>query len=170
MKRLWLIACLALVACPLVVRAEHARIDLKLIRLEPARSGEEEVASAPVDQEPPLGGRNKRPLAKVKAGEELALQFVLTNTYPHGVKKDVTVRYFVVREQKPGQKNVPELTKGVVTEGTFKMNFKPGCRVGARVNFRIKEPGVYLLRVETHNTDSDHEHFSAIDIQADRAP
>jgi hypothetical protein len=38
------------------------------------------------------------------------------------------------------------------------------------VSFRIKEPGVYLLRVETLNTDSDHEHFAAIDVQVVRAP
>jgi hypothetical protein len=73
--------------------------------------------------------------------EELALQFILTYTYPHGVKKDVTVRYVVVRQQKRGQKTVPDLKEGVVTRGEFKMNFKPACRVGARVTFRIKEPG-----------------------------
>ena len=69
-----------------------------------------------------------------------------------------------------GQKGVPDLRQGTVTEGQFKMNFKPGCRVGCRVAFRIKEAGLYLLRVETLNTDSDHEHFAAIDVQADKAP
>ena len=123
-----------------------------------------------MDREPPAGGRNERPLAKVKAGEPLALQFFLTNTYPHGVKKDVTVRYYVVREGKRGQKGVPGLKQGTVTEGQFKMNFKPGCRVGSRVAFRVKEPGFYLLRVETLNTDSDHEHFSAIDVEVTKAP
>jgi hypothetical protein len=170
MKRLCPVVCLALAAWPLAARAEHARIDLKLLRINPTSGAAEEVASARSDQEPPLGGRNERPLATVKAGEELVLQFILTNTYPHGVKKDVTVRYCVVREQKRGQKTVPDLKEGVVTRGDFKMNFKPACRVGARVVFRIKEPGIYLLRVETLNTDSDHEHFSAIDVQADKAP
>ena len=79
-------------------------------------------------------------------------------------------RYYVVREEKRGQKGVPDLTQGTVTEGQFKMNFKPGCRVGSRVAFRIKEPGVYLLRIETLNTDSDHEHFSAIDVRVGKAP
>ena len=37
----------------------------------------------------------------------------------------------------------------------------------ARVSFTLKEPGVYLLRVQTANTKSDHEHFSAIDLQAE---
>jgi hypothetical protein len=91
-------------------------------------------------------------------------------TYPHGVKKGVTVRYYVVREEKQGQKNVPGPKKGAVTEGRFKMNFKPNCRVGAQVNFTIKGPGTYLLRIETLNTDSDHEHFAAIDVQVEEAP
>jgi hypothetical protein len=62
---------------------------------------------------------------------------------------------------------LPDLSKGVVTEGRFKSNFKPKCRVGARVAFTIKEPGIYLLRVDTSNTNSDHEHFSAIDVQVE---
>jgi hypothetical protein len=170
MKRLCLVVCLALAVWPLAAQAEHARIDLKLLRINKPSGPGEEVASAGADTEPPTGGRNRRPLATVKAGEELALQFILINTYPHGVKKDVTVRYYLVREQKRGQKSVPDLREGVVTRGEFKMNFKPACRVGARVLFRIKEPGIYLLRVETLNTDSDHEHFSAIDVQASKAP
>ena len=40
------------------------------------------------------------------------------------------MRYYVVREDKQGQKNVPDLKNGTVTEGQFKMNFKPNCRVG----------------------------------------
>lgn len=170
MRLSWLLVCLIPVAWPLSVRAEHAEIDLKLIRLASDKGAEEEVATAHMDTEPPLGGRNPRPLGEVKVGEALALQFFLTNTYPHGVKKDVTVRSYVVREKKRGQKSVPDLKEGVVTRQEFKMNFKPGCRVGARVQFRIREPGIYLLRIETLNTDSDHEHFAAIDVQADKAP
>jgi hypothetical protein len=37
--------------------------------------------------------------------------------------------------------------------------------VGARLNVRIDEPGIYLVRVDTQNTQSDHEHFSAIDLE-----
>jgi len=170
MRSLSLVACLALVAWPLSARAEHAEIDLKLLRIAPGTGAEEELAEAHADQEPPQGGRIPRPLGKVKVGESLALQFFFTNTYPHGVKKDVIVRYYVVREEKRGQKGVPDLKEGVLARGEFKMNFKPGCRVGSRVLFRIRKPGIYLLRIETLNTDSDHEHFSAIDVQADKAP
>ena len=171
MKRLpCLVACLALAAWPLSARAEHARIDLELIHLDPDTGADGDAVSAAADQEPPLGGYNERPLAKVKASEPLVLQFLLTGTYPHGIKKDVIVRYYVVREDKPGQKSVPDVKKGTVTDGRFKLNLKPGGRVGSRVLFGVKDPGTYLLRVETVNTDSDHEHFSAIDVQVEEAP
>jgi hypothetical protein len=169
MRMSCLLACAALIAWPIAGRAEHARIDLKVLHLDPKSDPGEEV-SAQADTEPPAGGRNPRPLAKATTGEPLALQFFLTNTYPHGVLKNVTVRYYVVREGKRGQKAVPDLKKGTVAGGQFTMNFKPNCRVGSRVNFRIKEAGIYLLRVETINTDSDHEHFSAIDIEVKKAP
>src|SRR5437764_14498006 len=109
-----LVACLALVAWPFSARAEHAEIDLKLLRLAPGTGAEEELAEAHADQDPPAGGRIPRPLGKVKVGETLALQFFFTNTYPHGVKKDVTVRCYVASAEQPGQKNVPDLKEGVV--------------------------------------------------------
>ena len=33
---------------------------------------------------------------------------------------------------------------------------------------RISAPGVYLIRVETRQTNSDHEHFSAIDLVVEK--
>jgi hypothetical protein len=33
-----------------------------------------------------------------------------------------------------------------------------------RNTIKIDTPGVYLVRVETRQTQSDHEHFSAIDL------
>ncbi len=170
MKSSCLSACLILAAWPFAARAEHARIDLQVIHIDPVTEADGDSVSATADTEPPAGGFNQRPVAKIAVGEPLALQFVLTNKYPHGVLKDVTVRYYIVREEKLGQKNLPDMTKGTVTEGKFTMNFKPACRVGARIRFKVKEPGLYLLRVETQNTDSDHEHFSAIDVQAEAAP
>jgi hypothetical protein len=163
---LYLFALLALLLAVTVSWAEHANIDLRLLRPDPETGLSKEEATARADQEPPKGGVNPRPVFVAKAGEPLVLQFFLTNTYPHGDIKDVTVRYYVVREEKVGQKDLPPLAEPVV-EGQFTMNFKPKCRVGSRVAFTIKKPGTYLLRVDTLNTDSDHEHFSAIDVQVE---
>jgi hypothetical protein len=41
---------------------------------------------------------------------------------------------------------------------------KPGGKAGQRSTVKIDTPGVYLIRIETRNTHSDHEHFSAIDL------
>jgi hypothetical protein len=163
------LAMMILAGWPLLTSAEHANIDLRVVRLqvEQGAAKDQDKATAVADEEPPIGGVNPRPLLKVKAKEPLVLQFILTNTYPHGNLKDVTVRYYVVREDKPRQKIAPDPKKGAVTQGQFKMNFKPKCRVGARLAFSINEPGVYLVRVETVNTHSDHEHFSAIDLQVE---
>jgi hypothetical protein len=166
MRRLTL-ALLALALWPAAGSAEHARIDLRLSRLDRETGRTLEEASAAADRDPPAGGYNPRPLLKARVNDPLVLQFVFTNTYPHGENKGVTVRYFVVREAKPGQKTLPDLSAGTVTEGQFLMTFKPQCRVGARVAFTVKEPGVYLLRVQSADTDSDHEHFSAIDLKVE---
>ena len=37
-------------------------------------------------------------------------------------------------------------------------------KAGARTRVKIDRPGVYLVRIETRNTQSDHEHFAAIDL------
>jgi len=148
-------------------QAEHAHIELKII-------SPDKTVSATSDRTPPIGGLNRRPLIVVKAGDPLIFEYFLTNVYPHGVLKNVKVRYYIVRIKKKGQKAVPKLpalttARGddarVVTRGEVTMNFKPRCRVGARMPFRIMQPGVYLVRVESANTQSDHEHFSAIDLQ-----
>jgi hypothetical protein len=164
--KLHAVATLSLLALlPLAGRAEHADIDLRIMT---ASGGEPEGdATATSDQEPPAGGLKPRPLCKVKANESLVLQFFLTNTYPHGELKNVTVRYFVVRVGQVRQKTVPDLREGVVTQGRFVLNLKPKGRVGARVRFTLPEPGIYLLRVDTANTQSDHEHFSAMDVKAE---
>jgi hypothetical protein len=147
--------------------AEHATIDLRVYHLDPATRKIKGQSSAFADEDPPAGGVNPRPLLKVKAGEPLILEFIYVNTYPHGEVKNVGVRYFVAREEKARQKTLPDLKQGAVTQGRFGLNFKPKSRVGARVAFTIRTPGIYLVRVQSENTQSDHEHFSAIDVQVE---
>jgi hypothetical protein len=164
--RCWL-AVLMLLGAPLAAWAEHANIELTVSRAEPAAGALKGDVSSSADSEPPAGGHIPRPLLKVKAGEPLVLQFFFTNTYPHGDLKGATVSYFIVREEKPRQANVPDRSRGVITQGRFTLNFKPKGRAGARVRFSIPAPGFYLVRVQSGNTQSDHEHFSAIDIQVE---
>jgi hypothetical protein len=167
MKLPMLFALVALAAWQVPARAEHASIDLNIYRLDAGTGQTMGEASAHADQEPPAGGVSPRPVFKAKVNDSLVLQFFLTNTYPHGDLKDVTVNYFVVRQEKAGQKQLPEM-KNEVVKGSFTLNFKPKAKVGARMAFTVKEPGIYLLRVQTLNTNSDHEHFSAIDLEISR--
>jgi hypothetical protein len=161
------LAVTALICGALAAHAEHANIKLRVFRIDPDSGKTRGEADAVADEEPPAGGINPRPVFRARVNEPLTLQFILTNAYPHGELKDVTVRYYVIREDKAGQKKVPDLTAGTETQGQFKLNLKPKARVGARVAFTIREPGVYLLRVDTLNTKSDHEHISAIDLQVE---
>ena len=145
---------------------EHADIFLRLQRIDPATGATKDEITSHADQEPPAGGHEKRPLIKVKAKEPLVLQFFFTNTYPHGITKGAGYA-ISSREEKVKQKQLPDLTQGCVVEGDFQLNFKPKGKVGARVAFTAPPPGIYLLRVESLNTNSDHEHFSAIDVQVE---
>jgi len=155
-----------LLFAPLASRAEHADIVLKMFRLDRVSGMTVDEVTSSSDQEPPPGGVKERPMIKAKAKDPLVLQFILINTYPHGVNKDVTVRYFVVPVPKLNHKTLPSLDDCVV-RGQFQMHFKPKCRVGARVALTIPNPGIYLLRVDTLNTGSDHEHFAALDVQVE---
>jgi hypothetical protein len=139
------------------VRAEHAKIELVV-------AGGGNQVTAHVDQTPPEWGKNPRPVLKVKANEPIRIKFMLTNVYPHKTLENVVVHLFVVRQEKTGQKEIPDLRGDVVLESAFDMDFKPGGKAGQRTSFKIAEPGSYLIRVESRNTGSDHEHFAAIDL------
>jgi hypothetical protein len=156
-----LIATLFPALVPTVAWAEHAKIELEV-------AGRRGDVRAHVDQTPPEWGKNPRPVLKVRPNEPVKVQFMLTNIYPHKTLENVVVHFFVVREEKTGQKEIPDLKGDVVVESAFDMDFKPGGKAGQRTTFKIAEPGVYLVRVETRNTQSDHEHFAAIDLVVTR--
>lgn len=136
---------------------EHAKVTLDV-----EAGGKKETAF--VDQTPPDVGKNPRPVMKVKAGEPIKIQWTLTNVYPHKTLEDVLVHSYVVKQKKVGQKELPVIGDDVEMETAYRMDFKPGGKSGARCQIKIQTPGVYLVRVETRDTQSDHEHFSAIDL------
>ena len=159
MKRPFLAAALLSLAMPVPLNAEH--FDITLI----AAGADGVMKQAYADQSPPEGGLNPRPVLKARVGDQITVQFIMTNVYPHGAAGNAGVHYFVVRERELGQKPVPPLVQGVVVEGTFTLDLKPQARIGSRQRLVIAQPGNYLLRVESQRTQRDHEHFSAIDLQ-----
>jgi hypothetical protein len=157
-------ALLALLFLALPVHAEHASIDLRITDYEPGTGKIKGQASSYADEDPPLGGVNPRPMLKVKAKDPLVVQFFYTNTYPHGAIPGAIVRYYVVKVKELRQKTLPDPTHEAITRGSFTLDFKLKTKVGTRLAFTIPDPGIYVLRVESANTGSDHEHFSAIDL------
>jgi hypothetical protein len=147
----------ALLTVSVDARAEHAKINLEV-------TVGREIATAHVDQTPPESGKNPRPVVKAKVNEPIRVNYLLTNVYPHKTLENVVVHFYIARQTRVGQKELPDLKGDVVTESAFEMDFKPGGKAGQRTMLKIDAPGVYLIRVESRNTQSDHEHFSAIDL------
>jgi hypothetical protein len=145
---------------PTRARAEHAKITLEVI----APGGQQQTSF--VDQTPPASGKNPRPVLKAKAGQPIRVQWMFTNVYPHKTLENMVVHFFIAREEKAGQKDLPDLNveDAIVLESAFEMDFKPGAKAGQKHTLRIDRPGAYLVRVESRQTNSDHEHFSAIDL------
>jgi hypothetical protein len=152
-----ILTAMTLALMPPAVRGEHAKITLEV-------TGPNGRQTAYMDQTPPEWGKNPRPVLKVKPGDPVKIQWTFINVYPHKTLENVVVHFFVAREEKPGQKELPTLDEAVVLETAFDMDFRPGGKAGQRNTLRIHEPGVYLIRVESGKTQSDHEHFAAIDL------
>jgi hypothetical protein len=149
-----------LVLVPTSVFAEHFRFDLTI-------DNGREKAHGSADDDPPPMGRKPREVIHVKAGEPLVFQFFMHSNFPHDTIKQVGVLYFIAPQEKVGQTALPPHDDAIL-QGHFTMDFKPETgQVGVRQQFRIEKPGVYLVRVESENSASDHEHFSAIDIVAE---
>jgi hypothetical protein len=138
-------------------RAEHAKISLEVATAR-------EQVTAFVDQTPPEWGKNPRPVLKAKINEPIRINYLLTNVYPHKTLENVVVHFFIAPQKQVGQKELPDLKGDILMETAFDMDFKPGSKAGQRSTLRITTPGVYLVRIETRNTQSDHEHFAAIDL------
>lgn len=159
MRRLITALALSVALFAQTARAEHAKINLEV-------SSPDDKETAFVDQTPPESGKNPRPVLKARVGEKIKVQWFFTNVYPHKTLANVVVHFYIAREQKVGQKNLPDLDdeNGLIVETAFDMDFKPGARAGARTSITIDTPGVYLVRVESRQTGSDHEHFAALDL------
>ena len=105
------------------VRAEHAKINLEVV------DRDAKMWSAFVDQTPPDWGKNPRPVIKARVNEPIRIQYLLTNVYPHKTLENVVVHFFIARQNKVGQKELPDL-KGDVVHGD-----------GLRHGFQAREQG-----------------------------
>ena len=142
-----------------VARAEHFEIQLTV-----SSSTDKQTSFSDTNTPQRPQGNKPRPVVHARAGEELVFQFFFTSNFPHDSIKHVTVRYFIAPEAKAGQDAVPRPETAII-QGHFIMDFQPKTgKVGLRQRMKIEQKGTYLVRVESENSDNDHEHFSALDL------
>ncbi len=149
-----------LLTCLLATAAQAEHFNIELLA---ACGGSKEASYA--DQSPPAMGVNPRPVLQARAGQPITVQFIMTNVYPHGVIPNAGIRYYVVKEDAPGQRTLPAVDGNAISQGTFDLDLKPKARIGGRLQVVIPNPGTYLLRVESLRTQNTHEHFAAMDLQ-----
>ena len=140
-------------------QAEHFTIELKAKTGENSKTAKTDAAA--------LGEKPKsRGILEARADQDITVKWTLTCTAKKGEFKDVTVHFFVVKEEKVGQLAVPKLDKDVTAESALTMDFKPKDKSDGELTFKIETPGNYLLRLETLNSAGaeGHEHFAALDV------
>jgi len=145
----------------LSARAEHFDIILRV------NSGEKQAQSS-MDSTPPIGGVNPRPVLKVKAGDQIKVDWRVKNSSPHGTLRNVTTHFFIVRQAKTGQKPVPDPAGNAgIFDTSVTTDLKLGAIATGVVKIRISDPGSYLVRLQSEGThdEAGHEHFSAIDVE-----
>jgi hypothetical protein len=146
--------------------AEHFEID---ITVKTPRG----QAESHWDTTPPVGGVNPRPVVEVKFGDRIDIEWLMRSVYPHGTLKNVGVHFFVAREGAVGQKappdlkSMPDVKSGKWLDSRLVMDFLPDHAARGSVQLTTLATGLYLIRVESENTEpiQGHEHFSAIDLR-----
>ncbi len=158
------LTCAALALGSLVAsRAEAEHFDM-LLRVFTA----DKAAQASMDSTPPIGGVNPRPVLKIKSGDTFRVTWRLKNSSPHGPLKGVGIHFFVVREEKTGQKPVPDPAGSAgVLDTSVTTDMVYGAATTGSAKLKITEPGSYLVRLQSEGThdESGHEHFSAVDVE-----
>jgi hypothetical protein len=142
-------------------RADHFTIELKI----ETASGSKAVKGKTLAP----GAKPKvREVFAAKAGQKFTVRWTLTNVSAKMPAKDVLVHFFVVKEEKAGQVEVPKLIKDVVAESAVTVDFAPKDRAKGELTFTIEQAGAYLVRLETIGAGApgadEHEHFAALDV------
>ena len=142
--------------------AEPFTIDLEVHSGKASKTAHAESA-APDAKPAPRG------VLEIKAGDRVTVQWKLSGADPKAKLEDVTIHFYAVKEEKPGQPAAAKLTKGVVAETALTMDFGAEAKNESELTFTIAKPGSYLFRLETIGAAmglDGHEDFSAIDVTA----
>jgi hypothetical protein len=156
------LAALALLALSPRARAEHFDI---LLTVRSAAG----MAESGWDTDPPEGGLHDRQVVTAKAGEDLTLEWRLRSEFPHGTMKKVGIRIFVAPEAALNQRPLPPPGAERVVNFGFTADFLPKHSGRGQLHFRVTQPGLYLVRLQSENTlaEHGHEHFAALDLKVE---
>lgn len=109
-------------------------------------------------------GTMPRPVLRVKAGEPVEFRWFLKNASKAKLV-NVVVHFFVVKAEQVGQKEPPDPRMvPPVVENASAVDLAPKESIDGVVRTPVMNPGVYLARIETLNSDPKHEHFAAVDL------
>ncbi|HJT78782.1 MAG TPA: hypothetical protein VJ739_16375 [Gemmataceae bacterium] len=150
----------ALLLATAAARADHFAIDLVAQAGKASQTAHAEKAGLDAVVKP-------RPVLEARAGQAVTVKWTLRCTDPKKTYNDVIVHFVAVKEEKAGQRTVPKLDKDVTAESALNMDFKPKDSADGQISFTLKEPGAYLLRLETIGAAvgaEGHEHFAALDL------
>jgi hypothetical protein len=111
-----------------------------------------------------------RPVLAARASSKLQIRWSIVNQNRTGNLQNVTVHFFLDRENTIGQRDVPQPGAGVVYESALTMDFAARAKSSADFVIEVPPAGNYLLRLETIGAamSNGHEDFAAIDLKVTR--
>jgi hypothetical protein len=141
---------------PSPVRADDFAIDLSAQAAKESKAAE---AKYPL----PDKKAQSRSVLTVAANTPITVKWTARNADKATVK-DALVHFFVVKQEKPDQQDVPKLTKNVIVESALTMDFKAQDKTEGEITFTVPNPGCYLLRLEIKGIAVKDEPFAALDV------
>jgi hypothetical protein len=139
------------------IRADDFTIDLKV---QAAKQTKSAGATFPA---PDRQGQS-RAIFAVDVRSSITVQWTVRNSDKAATVKDALVHFFVVKEEKPDQQDVPKLTKDVIVESALTMDFKAQDKTEGEIAFAVPNRGSYLLRLEIKGTAAKVQPFAALDL------
>jgi hypothetical protein len=146
--------------------AVRADDDLFTIELS-ARANSQQQTARGQSTSVPAAPNAARPVLAAKANTRLQIRWSLVNQNKTKNIPDVTVHFFVDRENAIGQRDVPTPGADAVYESALTMDFAGHAKSSADFVIEVPPAGNYLLRLETIGAAKSHghEHFAAIDLK-----
>lgn len=151
---------LSLLGLPSPCRGDHLQFDLRVKSGKASKSATQDITA-------PGATPKERPVLETRVNAPLQVTWTITSSAKSPAVKDVVVHFFVVKIDKAGQSVIPKLDKDVPVETALTMDFKPKDKTEGELTFRVEQPGIYLLRLETIGAAvglDGHEHFAALDL------